>query len=351
MKLLASRGTDSAWWRAAIISGLGEGLPRHRGALGRTSLPTLLAKPPETLATSAAVVRGFVKRAGRTAADRSKSPADRTAAVELMAYQPFSDSAHVFRELLAVGQPVAVQLATINALSANGSATAGQIVLDRWPQLGPAVRGPALLLLLRRTSTTRQALEAMAAGKLHPAALSIDQRVRLLKHSDKALRAMATKLFGGAVSSNRQQIGREYQKALALNGSVAAGATIFKRSCSQCHRIDGQGHQTGPDISDVRNRSRSALLYDILDPNAKVEPRFTAYTVVTDDGKIYNGLIASETSEAVVLRMAEGKQQTIGRGQIEEIRASNVSLMPEGIEKDVTLQDMANLLEFLKSRK
>ena len=73
--------------------------------------------------------------------------------------------------------------------------------------------------------------------------------------------------------------------------------------------------------------------------------------MVTDEGKIYNGLIASETSEAVVLRMAEGKEQTIGRGQIEEIRASNVSLMPEGIEKDVTLQDMANLLEFLKSRK
>jgi putative heme-binding domain-containing protein len=93
------------------------------------------------------------------------------------------------------------------------------------------------------------------------------------------------------------------------------------------------------------------LLYDILDPNAKVEPRFTAYTVVTDDGKVYNGLIASETSEAVVLRMAEGKEQTIGRDQIEEIRDSNVSLMPEGIEKDVKLQDMADLLEFLKSRK
>ena len=49
--------------------------------------------------------------------------------------------------------------------------------------------------------------------------------------------------------------------------------------------------------------------------------------------------------------MAEGKEQTIGRDQIEEIRDSNVSLMPEGIEKDVKLQDMADLLEFLKSRK
>ena len=351
MKTLASRGSGSEWWRAAIISGLGQGLSRHRGALGRTSLPALLAKPPELLTASVAAVRDLVEQAGSTASDRSNSPADRAAAVELMAYQSFADSGHVFRELLAAGQPVEVQLATINALSANGSATAGQIVLDRWPQLGPVVRGPALLLLLQRTSTTRQALEAMAAGKLRPAALSIDQRVRLLKHSDKTLQAMAIELFGGAVSSNRQQVGREYQEALTLKASAEAGAKVFKRICSQCHRIDGQGHQAGPDISDVRNRSRSALLYDILDPNAKVEPRFTAYTVVTDDGKIYNGLIASETSEAVVLRMAEGKEQTIGRGQIEEIRASNVSLMPEGIEKDVKLQDMADLLEFLKSHK
>ena len=57
-----------------------------------------------------------------------------------------------------------------------------------------------------------------------------------------------------------------------------------------------------------------------------------------------------QTTEAVVLRMAEGKEQTIGRGEIDEIRASNISLMPEGVEKDISLQDMANLLEFLKAR-
>ena len=85
-----------------------------------------------------------------------------------------------------------------------------------------------------------------------------------------------------------------------------------------------------------------------LDPNSKVEPRFTAYTVATVDGKVFNGLVVSETEEAVVLRMAEGKEQTIGRGEIEVIRASDVSLMPEGVEKDVTPQSMADLLEFLK---
>jgi putative heme-binding domain-containing protein len=63
-----------------------------------------------------------------------------------------------------------------------------------------------------------------------------------------------------------------------------------------------------------------------------------------------SGLLASESDDTVVLRMAEGREQAIGRDQIDEIRASDVSLMPEGIEKDVTVQNMADLLEYLKNR-
>jgi putative heme-binding domain-containing protein len=71
--------------------------------------------------------------------------------------------------------------------------------------------------------------------------------------------------------------------------------------------------------------------------------------VLTDDGLLFNGLIASETTDAVVLKMADGKVKTIGRAEIDQIKVSNVSLMPEGIEKDVTPQQMADLLEYLKT--
>jgi putative membrane-bound dehydrogenase-like protein len=344
----ASSESTGVWWQAAAISGLGQGLPRYRGALGRLSLPLLLNNPPEGLAKAAGGMRELLAQSQQAALDRSRPAAGRAAAVELLAYRPFAEAAPAFEELLETDQPVEVQVACINALSANGSETAAKIVLDRWQELGPAVRGPALTLLFRRTTSTKLALDAMTAGTMRPAALSIDQRVRLLKHSDAKLREQAKKLFGGAVSSNRQAVAKKYQPALSLEASAAAGAKIFEKTCSKCHRINGKGHQVGPDLSDVRNRSHLALLYDILDPNSKVEPRFTAYTVATVDGKVFNGLIVSETDAAVVLRMAEGKEQTIGRGEIEVIRASKVSLMPEGVEKDVTPQNMADLLEFLK---
>ncbi|MCH7686010.1 MAG: c-type cytochrome, partial [Planctomycetes bacterium] len=130
----------------------------------------------------------------------------------------------------------------------------------------------------------------------------------------------------------------------------AAGLKIFERVCAKCHKIDGKGYEAGPDISDVRNRSREALLYDILDPNAKVEPRFTDYTVVLVDGRVFNGLMVSETVDAVILKQAENKQQVIARNDIEMIRASGKSLMPEGVEKEITIQQMADLLEYLKAR-
>lgn len=349
-KIESDESTDSAgsWWQAAMISGLGQGLPRYRGDLGRLSLPLLLNNPPTGLKDAAAGLKELLAQSQQAALDGKRSAADRSAAVELLAYRPFAEAAPAFVQLLNTDQPVEVQTASINALSANGSEAAAKIVLDRWQELGPAVRAPALNLLLRRTTSTRLALDAMAAGKMRPAALSIDQRVRLLKHSDAKLREQAKKLFGGAVSSNRKAVAQKYQPALSLKASAEAGAKVFEKTCSKCHRINGKGHQVGPDLSDVRNRSKLALLYDILDPNSKVEPRFTAYTVATVDGKVFNGLIVSETEEAVVLRMAEGKEQTIGRGEIEVIRASDVSLMPEGVEKDVTPQNMADLLEFLK---
>jgi len=341
---------NSIWWRAATISGLGTGLSRHRGNTAINSLPKLLNTPPESLASSAGQLQRLLKSYQDQCLDPSRSVADRVAAVELLKYRPFAESSIVFDEMLSSGQPIDLQSAAVRALSSHANPHVAEIIIERWSEISPAVRTSALALLQRRTEFTQLMLAAMKAGQVNASALSVDQRVLLLKHSNDAIRSTATELLGGAVSENRQAVAKQYQEALTLPATSEAGAKVFKRVCSRCHRVDGVGHEAGPDISDVRNRSRSAILFDILDPNSKVEPQFSSYTVVTIDGRTFSGLLASETADNVVLRMAEGREQAIGREQIEEMRASDVSLMPEGIEKDVTVQNMADLLEFLKNR-
>ena len=338
------------WWRAASLSGVAEGLSRHRGNLGRTSLAKLISDPPLELAASVAGLAQIFIQNEQIARSVTAGPTARAAAIELLSHQPFSKSSALLSELLGSDQPLEVQTACIHALSRNGSLEAAKVVLHCWPELGPTTRGPALALLLRRSESTRLALQAMVDGSIPSSGVGVDQRVRLLKHADKSIRGLAEDLFGGAVSSDRRQVAKQYEPCLTWNASATDGQKVFTRVCAACHRIDGVGHDAGPDLSDVRNRSKPALLYDILDPNAKVEPRFAQYTIVTLDGQVFNGLVQDETSDAVTLTMAEGKRKVIGRGEIDQIVASKASLMPEGVEKQITLRQMADLLEFLKRR-
>ncbi len=338
------------WWQTATLGGLATGLPRHQGDLGRTSLQSLVADPPKKLEESLERVRQLLERIQDVAVNEELDIGDRVAAIQLLGYQPFEEVVDAYNELLSTGQPLAVQLACIDAMHMGSDERVASIVLDQWPTLSPTVRGPALELLWNRPTTTLLVLEAMSEGKVNVSAVNIDQRVQLLRHADEQIRSMATRLLGGAVSTDRRAVAEAYRPALELKASAAEGAKVFEQTCAKCHRVRGKGHAVGPDIDDVRNRSREALLYDILDPNQKVEPQFTDYVVLTDDGRVLNGLMKSETADAIVLQQGEGKQQIIGRNQIEEIRATGKSLMPEGVEKEVSIQQMADLLEFLKPR-
>jgi putative membrane-bound dehydrogenase-like protein len=343
----AGNSTEAAW-HSAIVTGLATGLPRHRGSLGRVSLASLLNNPPQELADSVAGIRSVLNQAAATSLNQNAGVSARTAAIELLGYQSFAETEATFRKLLNSDQPGTIQQAAMNSLQRSGGATAADVVLEQWPSLGPDVRSSGLALLLRRIDSTLATLQAMKDGSVSSAIVDIDQRVRLMKHSDETIRNLAASLFGGSVSENRREVAETYGASLKLKGDLTRGEAVFKRVCSKCHRINGQGHQVGPDISDVRNRSFEALLFDILDPNSKVEPRFTDYAVITDDGRTFNGLMVSESAEVVVLRQAENKEQVIPRSEIDELRSTSRSLMPEGVEKEVTIEQMADLLTFLK---
>ena len=337
------------WWQLPAISGLAEGLARHRGQLGRTTLAKLIAQPPKPLRESAALLQQLLRRYSGSALQSTMTLPERIAAIELLGLQPWENNQEIFERLLRDDQPEALQSAAVKALAKFPSTKAAELILTHWHQLHPTPRGSALAVLLRRADTTTIALRAMESGKIDSSGLSVDQRVTLLKHSNKIIRNLAVKLLGGAVSENRRDVVEQYRPSLTTVGSAARGRQVFMRVCASCHRRDGDGHEVGPDISDVRNRSKATLLYEILDPNAKVEPRYGSYNVLTVDGRVFNGLLASESENAIVLKVSGGNQVTVGRAEIERMKVSSVSLMPAGIEKDVTIQQMADLLEFLKS--
>jgi putative heme-binding domain-containing protein len=240
-------------------------------------------------------------------------------------------------------------LTAINALRPHLESAAADFIFDRWSTFGPGVRTAALANLMRRAATTAVLLKAMLAGRIPSAVLSVDQRARLLVRTDTKIRALATKLLGSAVSSDRLAVAKKYRPALELKGDAGKGAEIFGLVCATCHRARGKGHSVGPDITDVRNRSAEAILYDILDPNRGVEPQYTAYEIETKDDRSLSGLLLNETPDSVTLQQAGDLRHIISRSDITELRASSLSLMPEGIEQAVSVPQMADLITFLQS--
>lgn len=345
-----SRGSDQlTWWKAAVVAGITSGLPRRSDKLIPASLTALLESPPDRLRSGVAELQQVISNAATLAVDRTARTEDRVAAVSLLQGAAADLQSEVIQALLVAGEFSDCQTAAVEIARNSREVSLKLQVLASWDLLAPAARTAAVSMLLANPETLSATLEAMAAGLISPAVVTVDQRLLLLKHPQPELRAAAEQLFGGAVSANRQQVATVYQAALEHQGNADSGAVIFRKVCSRCHRIGGEGHNVGPDISDTRARAADALLYDILDPNRRVDPQYSEYVVVTTEGLLLNGLLVAETDTEITLRQPEGRQQTLARDQIEEMRVTGKSLMPEGLEKDVTVEQMADIIAFLRS--
>jgi putative heme-binding domain-containing protein len=129
---------------------------------------------------------------------------------------------------------------------------------------------------------------------------------------------------------------------------VRRGVNVFAKNCQTCHQRQGQGYRVGPDLSGIAGRAPEALLNDIIDPNHEVAPDFATLSVTTRGGQVFAGLLAEETATTLKLRRAEGVEDTLLRSEIDELRSTGKSLMPEGLEQTISLQDMADLVAFLR---
>jgi putative heme-binding domain-containing protein len=150
-----------------------------------------------------------------------------------------------------------------------------------------------------------------------------------------------------AVTSDRKAVIRHFESALNLKGDAVKGRLLFEARCAMCHPLDKTRVSVGPDLAGIATRPKEALLVDILDPSAQVAPDFAAYTVSLKDGESISGLIVAENETRVTLRRPNEPDAVLTRSRIAQIRPEGKSLMPEGLEEGMTLQDMADLLWLL----
>ena len=303
------------------------------------------------LETFAALTHPVIDAAREAVANRSLPVADRAAAVTLLGRTESrrADDLELLAKQFRPGSPPEVVSAAARQLGSLDGESVVDVLLRHWPESGPSTRHAVLEALLGRNSLTLGFLAAASRDRTLRAALSSSRQRDLRHHPDATIRQAATKLFD-AVDPDRAAVIARRRATLTGGGDVAVGRQIFERLCSNCHALDGLGRDVGANLTALRDTSREFFLVHVLDPNRAVETKYLQYTAVARDGTVVNGIITEETATSVTLQPPEGDARVLLRRDLVSVTASGLSLMPEGLEQDLSAAELDGLLEFL-SRK
>ena len=136
-------------------------------------------------------------------------------------------------------------------------------------------------------------------------------------------------------------------------GDYQRGRDLFfgnKTACSTCHTVQGQGGHVGPNLTHISAiRSGNDLLEAIVFPSASFARGFEPYQVTTRDGEVHAGIIGRETAEAIYLVSSASSEERILRSALKELQQGTVSIMPEGLDLQLSRQELADLVGFLQS--
>ena len=357
---------DSVTWQVHILKGLARGFNSRKGVLSpaeqdllfksffdhpalsvkQASLQVLQAKK----LTGGKRVRAAMDKAREIAADGSAPEMERALAVNFLALQNPAPDATFLKRLILSGTPLPIQLAAIRTLNAIPDETITEFAMQHWSKLDPAVQDAALNAFMEKESRIEILVDALESGKIQKSSVGWQRSIRLMTQRNIEIRNRARAFF-----TNDDQIRKvieEYQPALELKGDVANGKLVYQKNCGICHQVKGEnGIPFGPDLGTIQSWPASGIMANIIDPNQSISHGFDLWNVVLRNGESLQGVITDETPSSVTVRNANGQVNTIAREEIASQKALNMSAMPEGLEKQINHQEMADLLAFLRDGK
>lgn len=329
-----------------------------RQRLGPTLRPILTGGKNKPVYPAAIVLAALwgdtvaVDRVRELAWDRGQSETLRGTAMEaLAAIQDPQLLTQAERVLAAATESPQLAARLIDALSRYEQPAVAQLVLHVYQNLPAEIQPKAIALLIQRPTWSKQLLASIARGDLPTSVLNVNHLRALLASRDPDLAALSKKQFGSVRverDPRRERVIAQMGDLFSRTpGNAVRGQEVFHRVCGQCHRIHGTGQDVGPDITSNGRATFDQLLSNVFDPSLVIGPAYQAVTVVTQDGRVLTGLLAEDNPQRIVLKIQGGKIESVPRSEIDEVAPSKLSLMPEGVEKQLSPQEIADLFSFL----
>lgn len=306
-------------------------------------------KPQEQSAIRGAIDRPLWRKLRELARLPETPPPVRLASVELLGLSPRKGDRELIQALATGSEDGTLRNYAIRAWAEQGSPECEEFLIEHLGQASPALRPTLIELLLAKPERQQRMLAALEAGKLNAKQIGAVELTRFVDRAKGDIKAGFEKQLGSILNSDRAAVLRDYMSSLELVGDDARGKEVFTKHCAACHRIGDVGTQVGPDISDSRVQTAEKLLTSIIDPNRAIDNNYFRFVVLTTDGRTFDGLIAEETADKVVIRGQNDQRQVIPRAEIEQMQPTGVSMMPEGLESQIDRQAMADLIAFVKN--
>ena len=209
--------------------------------------------------------------------------------------------------------------------------------------------------LLASTTGAIRLLHSVDRGELS-GSVAARAVARAVRHGDASVRDLFERFL--PPEDRIKRLGSVVQPAqiLSLAGDAVRGRQVFFNtngvSCKNCHRIHKDGRQVGPDLTTIGKKLNSRqLLESILQPSKRIDPKFVTYLAETSRGRLFTGLLQDRNDKEVVLKDAQDKVRRIPTEQIEQLVPQRQSLMPDLLVRDMTAQQLADLLAYLSSLK
>lgn len=219
--------------------------------------------------------------------------------------------------------------------------------------LSPELQPLAHNLLAGRGEWSLALLSAIEAEQIDGDSIPLPIVKKLLLHNHGEINQRVNRIWGDSLAQSAATILAERTRLESVlangHGDPYDGKKLFLQQCGKCHTMFSEGGQVGPDLTSYSRQNVGNMLMHVVDPNAEIREGFETYAVLTADGQALSGFLADQDAQTIVLRGFNGESTTVARDDIESMRATGQSLMPDGLLKELTEDQVRNLFAYLRS--
>ena len=297
-----------------------------------------------------------ILESARTLVKSSKAPANvRSELLRAIAESKDASGSELFSAIISdASAPTSLRKDALEALSALNDPKAAGVLVASIKTLPDELKSLCVNALVQSPASANALVQALEQKQIPKTSVNSNHVRQVLALNDEALSKRLVAAWG-TVRTDRDPERVEVIKKMGstlgkLKGNAVTGWKVFEAKCQQCHAIYGKGNDVGPELTGAGRETVEAILANILDPNLVIGEGYYQYVAKTKSGRVVTGLLAEQSDAKIILKREGGVLETITRDDLEKLTPQKISLMPEGMEKNMTEQEFADLVEFLLTK-